>query len=227
MKIGTTNRIQKLAPSLLGTFTEIEVPDYIRATHTYHEKIEVYKNRNEQVTKYFSGQMHDWSILEMKKINRKDLFLRLNDYSTLEFAYALIRKKGLSINESELMFPIEFNSSGTIHLSLNTVGNEGTISPCRFRQMQDYLYEEILVWEENQIEIAFNFWKRNSFLLLLSCSHIEIKEYQGQAWREFFGKKYDVYYHYFETERNKGRFLTDYSLCQLLIDEIESLQLEL
>ena len=40
-------------------------------------------------------------------------------------------------------------------------------------------------------------------------------------WEKFFGDTYNAYYDYFETERNVGRWLSDYSLCEKLIDEIE------
>jgi len=73
----------------------------------------------------------------IKKINHRELLLRLNDISTLEFACALIDKKGLNINKASLIFPVEFISSGTNHLSLNVVGIDGEIHPCRFRQLED------------------------------------------------------------------------------------------
>jgi len=220
MKIGTTDKIQELAPTLADVFTGSESPESVR--DTYQKRATVYKKRIGINAKYFFGHTHDWKILEIKKINRKDLFLRLNDYATLEFAKVLIERKRLKICKENLEFPIEFITSGTTHLSLNTVKKQGKIYPCRFRQLDDYLYEEILVWDENHIEIAFDFWKRGNFLLLLSCRQLEIKEYQNQAWREYFGNKFDDYYMYFETERNKGRFLTSHSHCKILIDEIES-----
>ena len=93
--------------------------------------------------------------------------------------------------------------------------------------MSEYLYEEILFWENGHIEIAFDLWKRKAknniyrYLLLLSCTHFEVREYQNKAWKKYFGDRYDFYYDRFEIERNAGRWLSDYSLCKKLIDEIE------
>ena len=119
MKIGTTNKIQDLAPTFVENFTYCELPESVY--ECYEEKIEGYKKRIGKVAKYFFHHSHDSDILEIKKVNRKDLLLRLNDFSTLEFACALIDKKGLNVNKESLVFPIEFISSGTTHLSLNSV----------------------------------------------------------------------------------------------------------
>ena len=227
MKIGTTNKIQDLAPTFVEDFTDYELSESV--SDTYRGKIEDYKRRIEKAAKYFFYHSHDSDILEIKKVNHKDLLMRLNDFSTLEFACALIDKKGLNINKESLIFPLEFISSGTTHLSLNIVEANGEIHPCRFRQMSEYLYEEILFWENGHIEIAFNLWKRKAknniyrYLLLLSCTHLKVKEYQSKAWKKYFGDRFDFYYDYFETERNAGRWLSDYSLCEKLIDEIEKL----
>ena len=226
MKIGTSNKIQDVAPTFVENFTYSELSKSVCSA--YETKIEDYKKRIGKAGKYFFYHSHDSDILEIKKTNRKDLLLRLNDLSTLEFACALIDKKGLDIDKTSLEFPVEFISSGTTHLSLNTVDEtRGEIYPCRFRQLSEYLYEEILVWEKGHIEIAFDLWKHNSinnnhrYLLLLSCKQLKINEYQSEAWRKFFGDTYKAYYDYFETERNVGRWLSDYSLCEKLIDEIE------
>ena len=208
MKIGTSNKIQDLAPTFVENFTDLKLSQSV--CRAYETKIEDYKKRIGKAAKYFFCHAHDSAILAIKKINRKDLLLRLNDFSTLEFACALIDKKGLNINKAALEFPVEFISSGTTHLSLNVVDRDGTINPCRFRQLSEYLYEEILIWEKGHIEIAFDLWKHNSknnshrYLLLLSCKHLKIREYQSKAWKKYFGDTYNNYYDYLKLNEMPG-----------------------
>ena len=223
MKIGTTDRIQDIAPTLVENFTEFEVEKTVY--EKYIEKRENYKKHIGIASKYFFYHLHDSDILNLKRINGKDLFLQVNDFSTLEFACALIDKKELNIKKETLKFPLEIISKNTKHLSLNIVELDGKIYPCRFRQLNEYLYEEIISWENNHIEIAFDLWKHNvnqcRFLLLLACEKLEFLEKQKTAWIEYFGTTYDDYYQIFEKERHEGRFLSDYSQCEKLIEEIE------
>ncbi len=224
MRIGTSNNIKELVPIFMDGFTDENVPELVYKIH--EEKIELYRNRIGIAGNYFFGHLHDSDILSMKKTKGKDLQLRVNDYATQAFACALVDKKNIALEKTALKFPLEITSSGTEHLSLNTVGIDGWIHPCRFRQMDEYLYEEIISWEEGHIEIAFNLWvnrspRDNRFLLLLSCRHLNILEYQETSWKKYFGNTYNNYYEYFKKERSKGRFLSDYELCKKLIDEIE------
>ncbi len=228
MKIEETNKIQKLAPILVEHFMDWEVAK--SEWDLYREKIEKYKQYIGLAQKYFFYNSHDSDILSLKKINKNDLQFILNDISTLEFAYALINKKGLDIGECKLEFPIEITSKGTKHLSLNTVDeNSGDIHPCKLRKLNEYLYEEIITREENKIEIAFDLWSNkknpaNRYLLLLSCMQLHIEEKQSVAWQKYFGDVYDDYYKYFTMKRDQGVFLSDYSLCEKLIDEYETLK---
>ncbi|GHU68737.1 hypothetical protein AGMMS49983_21650 [Clostridia bacterium] len=224
MKIGTTNNLLELAPTLAGNFTEFEVRQSV--FDAYHKW---FNSHNEDMGipgKYFGGyRLHDSDILSIQKCNRKDLLLRLSDMATTQFACALIDKKKIPLAKTELEFPVEIISSGTKHLSLNEVDIEGGIHPCRFRQLSEFLYVEIIEWQNRSIEIAFDLWKHggypnNRFLLLLSCEALKIAEYQKTKWNEYFGDTYDEYYEYFCNELNKGVYLSDYTLCSELIDNI-------
>ena len=223
MKIGTEDTIQEIAPTLVENFTEIDVEKAVY--ENYIKKIKNYKNSIGIAAKYFFYNLHDSEILSLKKVSRKDLFLQVNDFSTLEFACALIDNKKLNINKKDLKFPLELISKNTKHLSLNIVKLDGKIYPCRFRQLNEYLYEEIISWEENHIEIAFDLWKQDTnlsrFLLLLVCEKLEFVEKQKSAWLGYFGTEYDCYYLAFEKARDEGVFLNDYSQCKKMIEEIE------
>ena len=66
MKIGTTHKIQDLAPTFVEDFTDYEISESVY--NTYREKIEDYKRRTGKAAKYFFHHSHDSDILEIKKI---------------------------------------------------------------------------------------------------------------------------------------------------------------
>ena len=47
-----------------------------------------------------------------------------------------------------------------------------------------------------------------------------INENQNTYWEKYFGEEYNKYYNIFLEERNKGEYLSDYSLCEKLIEKI-------
>jgi hypothetical protein len=57
--------------------------------------------------------------------------------------------------------------------------------------------------------------------VVLSCKNSLIIENQYKYWNKYFKKEYDEYYNIFLEERNKGEFLSDYSLCMQLLGKIE------
>ncbi|WP_424244237.1 hypothetical protein Dip510_001438 [Elusimicrobium posterum] len=221
------NKIQELAPTLTGNFTENEPSEAIWIE--YRKKINKFKKtENPLLKKYFFYGLHDSPIISVKKINKKDLEFIVNDGNCLEFACALINKKKLNIDTDKLQFPIKLASMGTKHLSLNIVDCEsGKITPCRLRKIDEYLYEEVITFSPGNIEIAFDLWSKNSnptnrYLLLLACAHLNLTEGQSTAWQKYFGNKYDKYYNHFNQKRENGEYLADYSICEKLIDEIDN-----
>jgi hypothetical protein len=168
------------------------------------------------------NHLHDGEVLSLKKI-KGNLYLKLNDFTTFVFACALIDKMRLGINKEKIIFPLEIKSEGTKYLTLNTVETNGILHKKYFVKLKRYLYDEIIEWNENNIEIVFDFWRKRSirgYLLLLSCTNIKIVESQHEYWEKYFGEKYNKYYNYFINERNKGTFLSDYSLCVKLINKM-------
>ena len=213
--------IKEFASTFIENYTDEEVSHDIYKD--YKNKILNYKKYIGIGSKYFFGHLHDSDILSCKKI-KGILYLKLNDRSTLEFACALIDKKKLKIDKSKIIFPLEIISEGATRLSLNTVDVDGTILESKFVKLNEYLYEEIIEWTDENIKIAFDLWshklKPYRYLLILFCKKLIINENQNTYWKKYFGEEYNKYYNIFLEERNKGEYLSDYSLCEKLIEKI-------
>jgi hypothetical protein len=223
MKIGETNNIKDLAPTLVEHYVDEEVSENIY--EEYREKIKNYKTIIGIESKYFFGHLHDSEILSLKIINGNLHFI-LNDIATLEFASALIDKMELKISAYNMKFPIEIITDETKHLSLNIVDVNGEIFNNKFVKLNEYLNEEIIEWNDKSKEIVFDLWASkksvNRYLLLVSCKGIKIVENQKTYWRKYFGEEYNKYYNCFTDKRNNGEYLSDYTLCEKLIKEIEN-----
>ena len=213
--------IKELAPTFVENFTDENVPKSIYKD--YYKKIEKFKKYIGLGSKYFFGHLHDSKILECKS-NNGNLYLKINEMATLEFACALIEKFNLKIDISKITFPLEIISENTSHLSLNTVDMDGRIYESKFVKLHEYLYEEIIECNNDNIKIAFDLWtnklKQNRYLLIVSCKKLIINEEQHMYWKKYFGEEYSKYYETFLKERSKGKYLSDYSLCEKLIEKI-------
>ena len=218
-----SGNIKDLAPTFVENYTDENVSKAVY--QNYHNRIKEYKKIMGIGSKYFHGHLHDSRIISCKN-NKGDLYLKLNEMATLQFACALIDKMKLKINISKMIFPLEIISENTNHLSLNTVDVSGKLDEIKFVALNEYLYEEIIEWTDGKIKIAFDLWANrirhnyNRYLLLLSCENVIINERQRIYWNKYFGDKYDKYYNVFLEERNKGECLADYSLCEKLIDKL-------
>jgi hypothetical protein len=93
MKIGTTNNIKDLAPTLAEKYTEEEMDENIHGK--YNKRIECYKNIMGSRSKYFFGSLHDAKIFSLK-VKSGNLHLTLNDCATHQFSRALIEKMKLN-----------------------------------------------------------------------------------------------------------------------------------
>jgi hypothetical protein len=202
MNIGN---IKDLAPTFIENYTDETVPRTVYKK--YEDKIENNKKHIGTASKYFFGHLHDSDILSIKN-NKGNLYLKLNEMATLEFACALIDKLKLKINKSKIIFPLEIVSENTSHLSLNVVDTNGKIYENEFIGLNEYLFEEIIEWTEENIKIAFDLWsskikygidgiERNRYLLLLSCKKLTVNEMQHEYWNKYFGTEYDKYYNTF------------------------------
>ena len=213
--------IKELVPTFVENFTDENVNKSVY--ENYGKKIAKYKEYIGIGSKYFFGHLHDSYILECKNSNG-NLYLKINEMATLEFACAIIEKMKLKIDRSKIIFPLEIMSENTNHLSLNTVDIDGRIYENKFVKLHEYLYEEIIEWTNDNIKIAFDLWanklKQNRYLLLLSCKKLIINEEQSKYWKKYFGEEFNKYYDIFLEERNKGNYFSDYSLCEKLVEKI-------
>jgi hypothetical protein len=213
--------IKVLASTFIENYTEEDVPNSIY--EEYSKKIAKYKEYIGIGSRYFFGHLHDSKIISCKN-NNGNLYLKLNEMATLQFACALIDKLKLNINKSKIIFPLEISSENTSHLSLNIVDTNGKIIENNFIKVSEYLYEEIIEWTDVNIKIAFDLWtnkiKPYRYLLLLSCRKINILENQKIHWNNYFGNEYDKYYDIFLEERKKGIYLSDYSICLKFMEKI-------
>ncbi|QQO09988.1 hypothetical protein [Breznakiella homolactica] len=229
MKIDRKDNIKDIAPTLIEQFTDMTADPSV--CDEYNKKKDILRNRMGTANKYFFGHLHDSEILSQRR-TKNDVIIYLNDYAALHFALALIKKKDIKINQNRLKFPVVIRAMGVKHFSVNKVNpSSGHIKKCKtFTSIgANYLYKEIIEWESNAVEIAFNYFKTKSypdcnFLVLLSCEKILIKEKQETYWNKYFTGNYYKYYQYFLSERNKLRFLSDYGLCEELLNEIDESQ---
>jgi len=224
------DNLNSLAPTLVEYFTYEDIPEVVLKEYT--NRIDRYKKNIGVGAKYFFGHLHDSKILSCK-INKGNLYLKLNEVATLYFANALIKKMKLKINSSKIIFPLEIISEDTKHISLNIVDKNGRIFENGLVKLNEYISEEIIDFtEEKNIKIAFNLWSKNAkyvfddyincknYLLILSCRKLIINEKQNIYWEKYFGNRYDKYYNIFLEERKNGRALSDLFLCDKFIEEI-------
>jgi hypothetical protein len=219
--------LKDLAPTLVGDFTCEDTSDII--FNEYNNKVNKYKKNIEIGSKYFFGHLHDSNILSCK-INKGNLYLKLNEIATYNFAYELIKKMELKINIRKMIFPLEIISENTNELSLNIIDKKGKIFKNKFIKLDEYISEEIIEWTDKNIKIAFNLWSKRikykfddyinckNYLLYLSCNQLKINEMQNIYWKKYFGNKYDKYYNIFLEERNKGKAISDSKLDEIFLE---------
>lgn len=179
-----------------------------------------------QLGRYYKylGRLHDSWILETK-LSDGNFSIVLNDFATHVLADVLVERQHLKIEHQKLVFPIELVFE-TMNLTFNTVDDEGNIQCIDSVQINEYLFEQILSFDNHKIEMAIVVWTDGNMvdlgqriLILLSVKNIRVTERQDIAWREIFGNTYDNFYAYFKAEFSSGRYLSSYSVCDELYDE--------
>lgn len=220
--------IRNAAPFLGHNFgleyeNEFDLNQYQQTINDCKDVLGVFK-------KYLIDKLHDSWVLETSLT--ENLFsIKLNDFSTHVFADALIEKKGLNIDHEKLVFPIHLDFMTNSRASFNLVDDDGYLTEIEPIQLNVYLYELIVSYKNNTIELAFNFWKDSKgrkpgqdILLLISATDIIVSEQQDLAWNKLFGTEFDGYYHYFKDQFNSERYVSDQHICLELIDEYDSLK---
>jgi hypothetical protein len=212
--------ILDIAPYLADHFIDVE---YLPAN-----KPCINEKDRPRIGKYFDylGLLHDSSIIDARLTSQR-FVLQLNDFTTHAFADALVTKKGLDVDDSKRIFRIdlEFENANT---SYNIVDEDGFIEEIKPVSIDEYLYEDIISFTDEIIEIALVVWAKGQkgkqgkqILILISAKNVLLMEHQKIDWANIFGNEYDRYYDLFTTELLKRTYLSDQSLCENLIDKID------
>ncbi|PAW91977.1 hypothetical protein CKK33_00090 [Mucilaginibacter sp. MD40] len=214
-------KIQDIAPSLLDHFIEIE-------RYNLQDKSEVLKQSRQTLGRYYDylGRLHDCWIIENTLVEQ-NFVLRLNDITTHIFADALISKKNLKVNEDDLVFRVNVDFQVS-NLTFNTVDEDGSINEIKPLVLDEYLDEEIISVTDKLIKIGIVAWVKSQrrkpghyVLVLFDAKKVTVDEYQDQDWERIFNNNYDRYYNKFKAELLNGKFLSDQSVCEKFIDEID------
>ncbi len=217
-------KIQEIAPYLADIFIDFE-----QSQNDQERYRELYNKSASRLGKYFDylPRLHDCWFIETK-LTKNRFEMKLNDFTTHVFADALIKKKKIKIDEDKLIFPLSIDFEIT-NLTFNKVDEDtGIITEIEPTEIHEYLYEEILSVDTNNIELAIVVWKENmdkageQILILLSVKEVILTEFQDEYWQKLFGNKYSHYYQYFKSQLGEGRYLSDQSLCEELIEEYEN-----
>ena len=218
-----TRNIQNIAPLLANHFLDIEIN---RKTLDENHKLVTDNAQRLGLYHKYIGLLHDsWFI--KTNITDDKFSITLNDFTTHIFSDVIVDKKKLDIDHDKLVFPIQVDFE-TTNLTFNTVDGDGNIHNIEPTIINEYLYEQIISLNNDKIEIGLIVWKTGvkrkpgqRILILMSVKNITLTELQDNAWTEIFGNAYDNYYEYFKTQLDRGRYLSDQSICYELYDEYE------
>jgi len=218
-----TRNIQNIAPLLADHFMDIECDALI-----FQENNKLVADNAQRLGLYhkYLGLLHDsWFI--KTNITADKFSITLNDFTTHIFADVIVDKKKLDIDHDKLVFPIQLDFE-TMNLTFNIVDEEGNIQNIQPTTINEYLYEQIISIDKDNIEIGLVVWKDGlddkpgqHILILMSVKNIVLTELQDNAWTEIFGNAYDNYYEYFKMQLETGRYLSDQPNCYELYNEYE------
>jgi hypothetical protein len=217
------NRIQNIAPLLAYYLIDFE-PN----SETRKEYLQLVTDNSLRLGPFhkYLGLLHDSWFIDTQLIENS-FSTKLNDFTTHVFADALIGKKNININHDKLVFPVHIDFEFT-DLSFNTVNDSGLIKELKQTEIHEYLYEQIISVDNDKIDLGLVVWCKGKkgpgkyILILMTVKNINTNEFQDNAWENIFGDKYDDYYKYFKSQLETGRYLSDQSLCEQLIDEFDN-----
>jgi len=218
-----TRNIQDIAPLLADHFMDIESDET-----SFEENNKLVAHNAQRLGLYhkYLGLLHD-SWFMKTNITANKFSITLNDFTTHVFSDVIVDKKKLNIDHDKLVFPIQVDFE-TTNLTFNKVDEDGNIQSIEQTTISEYLCEQIISIENDEIEIGLVVWKDGiddergqNILILMSVKNITLTELQDNAWKEIFGNTYDNYYKYFKTQLDTGRYLSNQSNCYELYDEYE------
>jgi hypothetical protein len=220
--------IQTIAPFLAEDFIDLDEPIFDR--EKYSILLKENSDRLKNFRKYLIWKLHDSWVTELE-INSDKFEMKLNDFSTHVFGDAIVEKFKIDIEHDRLNFPVIIKLKGNLNIEFFKVKENGEIESIEPIKVDEYLGEQILKLNNNQIEIAFELWHSipnedlpgERILIIVSAKELNIIENQKKAWSEIFGNKYDEYYKYFKEQFEGDRYVSDYTECLKLVDEYKEI----
>jgi hypothetical protein len=219
------NKIQDIAPLLADDFVDFDVNTKTRKKYL---KLVTDNSLRLGVYKKYLGLLHDSRVISTN-VTKEKFSITLNDFTTHVFADVIVDRQKLKIEHDNLVFPIQIDFEIT-NLTFNTVDESGNIKNIEQTNFDDYLYEQIISVDNDIIEVGLVVWKNGiknergqHILILISAKDILLTELQDKAWADLFADKYNEYYKYFKSQLDLGRYLSDQSLCNELIDEYDQM----
>lgn len=223
----TENRnIQEIAPFLADGFVDLDEPifDFTR----YSKFLDDNSDQLGNLKKYLIGKLHDSWITNFK-LDEEMIQIDLNDFSTHVFSDAIVERFDIKIDHDKLVFPVTLELKGNLKVEFFQVEENGDLKTIDQISFSEYLGEQLLKLNPDQLEIAFELWHDNPdedlpgdrILVLVSANELKLIENQDKAWNEIFGNTYDNYYQYFKEQFESDRYVSDYSECLKLVDEFE------
>jgi hypothetical protein len=223
----TSQNIITFAPLLAGDF--VEVSDDFFNIEEYQIFIETNKSKLGHFAKYLICKLHDSLIIETETTDTK-FSIVLNDISTYVFADTIIERNNLTIDTDNISFPIKIDFTTIEKAKYFKVDGNGNMTEIVPFKLDEYLYEQIVSIDNDQIEIVFEFWKSfkgkqpdERFIIALTTTEIQITEKMYTAWQEVFGSRFDNYFQYFRKHFVSDRNVSDHHSCMELIEEYDKI----
>lgn len=192
------------------------------------DSVDLPDSAKHRIGRYYEhfGLLHDSWILKTT-VTPQNFQISLNDFTTHVFAEALVLKKRLNIKDERLVFKIDIEFEIQA-VTFNTVDDDGLLDEIKPINVNEYLYEQVISVTDSLIDIGLIAWvssqKRKPgkhILILVRANSISLNDHRDRDWESIFSNDYDIYYTRFKAELSAGRYLSDQSLCNILIDEID------
>ncbi len=211
----TDSNIRHVAPLLAHYFVEHKIDEVYH--RNYRQMLKDKKVFLDDFVLLMGGRLHDSWITDIIT-SEYSCKLMLSDFVTHVFAQALVELKCLSIEESQLLFPIYVDfelTSGPEYYSINEDGKLTDIPPI---VLTEYLDEQILNFKSSRkLGILASSDGSDKVLVVLNLKLVKVKFEQDEAWYKLFGSQYDMFYDRFKELLRRGKYLADQSICEELL----------
>jgi hypothetical protein len=166
-----------------------------------------------------NGRLHDSWIID-PKFNDNAYSLTISDFVTHVFAEALVKKLGLNVADSLLIFPIHIDFQLASPPKYYDIKEDGTLMEVPPVVFTEYLDEQLLKLKNSRkIGILATTNGSDKYLLVLELKTVDVRPNQDAAWHQLFGNEYDMIYNKFKHLLSRGKYLADQSICEELLDK--------